>query len=104
MSVKVIYSQVMNVQNKCIPQGKAIADNSFYPSYLLLKCQKVLADCHRDKGNRENIQMDPNSCFSDLSHFMEFYRILPNSSSKGKNSNAYNRHLPVKESNFMCSY
>ena len=37
----------------------------------LAKELEVLADT----GNRENILIDHNSCFSDLSHSIEFYRM-----------------------------
>ena len=39
--------------------------------------------CDKDKASKGNIKLIPKSCFSHLSDFVEFYRILQNASSKG---------------------
>ena len=47
----------------------------FEPTTSCLESE-VLAECHRDIDNRENILIGPNSCLSDLSDSVEFYRTL----------------------------
>ena len=33
--------------------------------------KKVLTQCHEDTGNREDIQIEPKTCFSNLSDSVE---------------------------------
>ena len=51
---------------------KKIVQNGTQNDFLTCKEAEMLAQHHKNAGDKENIWTDPNSCFSDLSDSMLF--------------------------------